>query len=98
MDGEVSVSGLSWSNFIAPLIVAVVVGVGSSYMTTKMQIGALQQRVSRVQSDISRLRSRADAQDAATNEFRERVIRMETKIDLLLRSQGIEESAIRPNN
>lgn len=89
MNGTVSVEGLSWANVIAPLIVAVLVGVASSYITTRVQIGRIQQRVKLVEEELTRVRSKGKVRTKNTREMRERVIRMETKIDLLLQSQGL---------
>ena len=89
MNGEVSVENISWADVIAPLLVAVFVGVGSSFVTTKVQIGSIQQRISRTEADIVRLRERADQRQVEANDLSQRVIRMETKLDLLLEAKGI---------
>lgn len=89
MNGHVSVENLSWGSVLAPLLVAVVVGVGSSFVTTRVQIGSIQERIARTESDIIRLRERADQRQSEANDLSQRIIRMETKIDLLLESKGI---------
>lgn len=94
MDGEVSIKNLSWSHVVAPLLVAVVVGIGASYVTTKVQIGTIQQRMSRVEKDVVRLRSQAERDRQSQRDINERVIRMETKLDLLLQAQGIDSEDV----
>ena len=92
--GTVSVEDFSWGNVIAPIIVAIVVGIGASYVTTRVQISTIQARVKRAEKDITRLRTKSDARRQAAQDLRERVIRMNTKIDLLLQSQGISTDDI----
>ena len=87
--GAVSVKDLSWGNVIAPVIVAIVVGIGASYVTTRVQISSMQTRVKRAEKDITRLRTKSETRQRAVQDLRERVIRMNTKIDLLLQSEGI---------
>lgn len=94
MNGSVTVENLDWPTVIAPLIVAVVVGVGASYVTTRVQIGTIESRLGRAEEDIVRLRSRAKSRRKTETEMRERIIRMETKIDLLLESRGISAANI----
>ena len=78
------------STVLAPLIVAVVVGVGSSYVTTRVQIGTITERLQRHDDAITRLRMQGKAQRSSNQDMRERLTRLETKIDLLLESQGIK--------
>jgi len=94
MDGKVSIENISWGNVVAPLVVAVLVGVSASYVTTRVQIGTIQQRISRAEEDITRLRTSQKTRETNAREMRERVIRMETKIDLLLQSEGISTDDI----
>ena len=80
---------LSWGSVIAPLVVAIIVGIGASYMTTRVQISAIQTRLKQAENDITRLRTRSETRRQAAQDLRERVIRMSAKIDLLLQSEGI---------
>lgn len=94
MNGKVSVKNISWEHVVAPIVVAILVGIGSSYVTTKVQISTLRARVSQTEQDIARLRSKAAESSKEDLHMRERIIRMETKIDLLLKSQGIDTSKL----
>jgi len=86
---EVSVKHLSWSNFLAPLVVAVIVGMGASYITTKVQVGRIETRLDTHREKIENIESEQDRQLNVNNDLRQRVTRIETKIDLLLKSRGI---------
>jgi TolA-binding protein len=92
--GTVSVKDLSWGNVVAPVIVAIIVGIGASYVTTRVQITAIQTRVKRAEKDITRLRTKSETRRRAAQDLRERVIRMNAKIDLLLQSEGINTDDI----
>jgi len=92
--GAVSVKNLSWSNVVAPVIVAIVVGILSSYVTTQVQIGTMQTRLQRAEEDITRLRTQTQTRRKASQELRDRIIRVSTKIDLLLQSEGISTDDI----
>jgi TolA-binding protein len=92
--GTVEVKNLSWGNVVAPVIVAIIVGIGASYVTTRVQITAIQTRVKRAEKDITRLRTKSETRRRAAQDLRERVIRMNAKIDLLLQSEGINTDDI----
>jgi len=92
--GTVSVKDLSWSDVVAPVIVAIIVGIGASYVTTRVQISTIQTRVKRTEKDITRLRTKSETRRRAAQDLREQVIRMNAKIDLLLQSQGISTDDI----
>jgi type II secretory pathway pseudopilin PulG len=92
--GTVEVKNLSWSNVVAPVIVAIVVGILSSYVTTQVQIGTMQTRLQRAEEDITRLRTQTQTRRKANQELRDRIIRVSTKIDLLLQSEGISTDDI----
>lgn len=81
---------LSWKNVLAPLIVAVIVGMASSYVTASVQMGKVKTRLSQAEAQISRLRNKSHARRKGEFQMRERIIRLETKIDLLLETQGID--------
>jgi len=87
--GTVSVKDLSWGSVIGPIVVAIIVGIGASYVTTRVQISAIQTRLKQTEQDITRLRTRSETRRQAAQDLRERVIRMSAKIDLLLQSEGI---------
>jgi outer membrane murein-binding lipoprotein Lpp len=80
------------SNILAPVVVAVIIGMASAYATARLTIEQLAGRVSAVESNVERLEKEElpelKAQIKATadreRESSERLIRLESKIDLLL--------------
>jgi len=74
--------------------VAIVIGIGSSVLTTWTILSEVQTRVEHNEQDITRLKSMTRADRQAAQEMRERMIRISTKIDLLLKSEGISTDDI----
>jgi septal ring factor EnvC (AmiA/AmiB activator) len=78
--------GWDWTSLIAPLMVAILVGVGSSYVTTRNQIGTMRERMRQAETDIERVQSALKRRRETRADLRARVTRIETKIDLLLQN------------
>lgn len=77
-----------WAALIAPLMVAILVGVGSSYVTTRVQIGTMRERMRQAETDIERVQSALKRRRQTRADLRARVTRIETKIDLLLQDKS----------
>jgi septal ring factor EnvC (AmiA/AmiB activator) len=75
-----------WAALIIPLMVAILVGVGSSYVTTRVQIGTMRQRIRQAETNIKQVQSALKRRRQTRADLRARVTRIETKIDLLLQS------------
>jgi len=63
-------------------------------LTTWTILSEVQTRVEHNEQDITRLKSMTRADRQAAQEMRERMIRISTKIDLLLKSEGISTDDI----
>lgn len=87
-----STLNLDWTTIISTVVAAVLVGMTTSYVATQEQIGTIEERVSRAEEDIVRLRKSYIRERKAKMELKEDVARMEVKLDVLLQTQGIDPS------
>lgn len=78
--------GWDWASLIAALMVPIIVGVGSSYVTTRVQISTLRERMRQAETDIEQAQSALKQRRQTRADLRARVTRIETKIDLLLQN------------
>lgn len=79
----------SWGrSIVAPVIVAVLVGMGTAYLTATTTIAVMGERITAIENRIDKQEASASTQlkelDARSQGSRERLIRLETKIDVLL--------------
>lgn len=88
----------SFEHILATLFAAIIIGVGSSYVATKVQLGSLETRVARNEVDITDVREDLDNMRSNLQPLRRDVIRLNTKMDILLDvvSDTSERAAIRP--
>ena len=80
---------LDWAALITPLMVAILVGIGSSYVTTRVQIGTMRERMRQAEADIEQVQSALKRKQQTRADLRARVTRIETKIDLLLQDKKL---------
>ena len=84
------------SNILAPVLVAVIIGMASAYATARLTLETLSGRVTAIEHNVERIESvelaeiREDAKSAGVRERdnAERLIRLESKIDLILSRQA----------
>jgi septal ring factor EnvC (AmiA/AmiB activator) len=67
-------------------MVPIIVGVGSSYVTTWIQVETMRERMRQARTDIGQVQSVLKRRRQTRADLRARVTRIETKIDLLLQS------------
>jgi hypothetical protein len=83
------------SNLVAPIVVAVLIGMASAYATARLTLETLAGRVTAIEADMERieqveiveLKSTVKAAGIKERETSERLIRLESKIDLILSRQ-----------
>ena len=84
------------SNLVAPIVVAVIIGMTSAYATARLTLESLSGRVSAVEANVERIedveivqiKAEAKAAGARERDNAERLIRLESKIDLILSRQA----------
>lgn len=84
------------SNIVAPVIVAVIIGMASAYATARLTLETLSGRVTAIESNIERIerveladmKSTMKAAGVRERDNAERLIRLESKIDLILTRQA----------
>lgn len=84
------------SNILAPVIVAVIIGMASAYATARLTLETLSGRVTAIESNVERierveitdLKSAMQATNSRERDNAERLIRLESKIDLILTRQA----------
>ena len=87
------------SNLVAPIVVAVIIGMASAYATARLTLESLAGRVSAVESNVERievetatktseLKAEIKAANVRERDNSERLIRLESKIDLILSRQA----------
>lgn len=84
------------SNIVAPVIVAIIIGMASAYATARLTLETLAGRVTAIESDVQRIervelveiKSAAKAASDRERGNAERLIRLESKIDLILSRQA----------
>lgn len=87
-----SSSGFFKAEILAPVIVGILTGLGGSWLTVNTQIAELEGKVRRNGKDITRLRTQQKIQSKEATDTSERLVRLETKVDLLLENQGIQHT------
>ncbi len=76
-------------------VLAVVIGLGSSYIAVEVNIARLQSNVAVAQDDIESLEEMIEESEDVEDGLKLQVVRLEEKIDLLLRSEGINPNEVR---
>ena len=71
---------------VVSLVASFVVGAFSAYMTGSALIAKMETRLERAERDVAQLTLRLENQGKETVLVSERLIRLETKIDILLQS------------
>jgi hypothetical protein len=69
---------------------AVIIGLGSSYIAVEINIATLQSNVAVAQDHIDKLQARADSREKKDSQLEVQLARLEEKLDLLLRLNGLE--------
>lgn len=72
------------SHFIAPVVVALVVGLASSYLTVQLMIARIDERVVRLEQDVEKAQTERTALRVQVSRGNEGIVRVETKIDMLM--------------
>lgn len=92
---------MSWLSFedvgrgiVVPIIVGVITGLGGSWITVNTQIAELEAKARQNTQSITRLRTQQEGQSQQASENSERLVRLETKVDLLLRNEGIKSNSL----
>jgi len=75
---------------LVPVVVAVIIGMGSAYLTATVKFANIEVRLSKAENNIQTLQESVTETQETLRQSRERVIRIETKVDLLLRAQGVD--------
>lgn len=76
-----------WKPVIAPLIVSMFVGAFVGYMTVRVLLTEHTERIDTNKQRIVRLEDSRKKDAEISSDLRERMIRVETKLDLLIRGQ-----------
>ena len=71
---------------VVSLIASLVVGAFSAYMTGSALIAKMETRLERAERDVAHLTKRLEDQNKEAVMSNERLIRLETKIDILIKS------------
>lgn len=74
---------------IASVLASFVVGAFSAYMTGNVILARLETRMERAEQDVMMLSKKLETQADSASAANERLIRLETKIDILLK-QGMQ--------
>ena len=85
-DKDREVMGRHWiiSSILAPVIVAVIIGMASAYLTAVFTLATYEERIAANSRDIKENRDHINEAERRERSSAERLIRLETKIDLLL--------------
>lgn len=82
-------------HILMTVVAAVIIGIGSSYVTTQVQLGSLVTRMTRAEADIGDIKDDMDQMQDNLQPIRRDVIRLNTKMDILINS--ISDSTNIPN-
>jgi len=78
---------------------AVLLSLGASYFTTQMNVQEVRGQVANAQETLDDVEEQSDINAARRRKLRIKVIRLESKIDALLRVEGVDPNQFRsPNN
>lgn len=69
-----------WANILGPQVIALIIGAFAAYMTANVTLARLDQRTTELEAKVKIMQT--DRKDES-----ERLIRLETKIDLILDKQ-----------
>lgn len=99
---ETPESNTTWADSLRDHLVwfmlAIVIGLGSSYIAMEVNIAKLQTNIAIADSRISKVEERLDRRRNRTVKLRIQLTRLEEKIDLLLLNNGIEPEAKQNEN
>lgn len=82
-----------WIRFLktvaAPVVVSLIVGLGSSYFSVNAMMARFEERMTAQQRQISAIEARVQTADDRDRDTSEKLTRVETKVDILLRQEGV---------
>jgi len=89
----------TWSGALREQIVwfvfAILLALGSSYLNAKIQITTIEARIARAEEDISEIEQQTVNNKSRTRNMELDMVRVEEKLDALLRKNGIDPSSFR---
>ena len=80
-------------------IFAIILALGASYINVRISLETIKQRASNAEDKVERISRQTKEQEQRIRRLNQRIARLDEKIDLLLRKQGINPNEFRnPNN
>ena len=88
-----------WSSAIKDKVVwfvfAIILALGASYINVRISLESMKQRASNAEDKIERMTRQTQRQQDRIIELNQKLIRLEEKLNILLRKQGISPSNLR---
>jgi len=75
---------LNWSTMAGQIIVATLVGMTSAYLSSTRTLAVVEERIGRIEKTVEALTTNQTNDEREARILRDKIIRLETKIDLLL--------------
>jgi Tfp pilus assembly protein PilO len=89
----------SWGRAIKDKVVwfifAVILALGASYINVRISLESMKQRASNAEDKIERMTRETQRQQDRIIELNQKLIRLEEKLNILLRKQGISPNNLR---